>query len=236
MSLELQPYSKAAKTRGCATTYRGGSGNAYSTCPNTCPLKPQEWEGSDEIDLPYMTALSEAVPKGGWSWTYSHFSPDLWAFLLGVGKTVINASASSRNQAAQYIKRGIPTVLDVPPDAPKNFVHKGVKFFTCPAVLSQKITCNNCGGLKGPLCARLDRNYVVTFPWHGTVGAVRKMVKKGKGICYGTGFFVHMKWVKLAEKKQAAVSDGEKLREWVKLLPYHTRLRHHVVGDGGKES
>ena len=233
--LGLHPFSKGAKTYGCATTYRGGEGNPYATCPNTCPLKPDDWKGSDEFDLPYFTALSKAVPKGGWSWTYSHFVPDLWKHLLGVGKTVINASASSRDQAAQYVKQGIPTVLDVPPDTPKNFVHNGVQFAACPATLSKTMTCNNCGGLKGPLCARLERNYVVTFPWHGTVGAVRKMVSKGKGVCYGTGYHVNRNWTHLANKAKDHISDGEKLLAWVKLLPYHTRLRHHVVGDGGMD-
>ena len=145
--LNLIPYSKGAKTEGSAVTYRSGVGNPYATCPNTCRLKPAHWKGTDEFDLEYMTALSKAVPKGGWSWTYSHFSPDLWKRLLGKGKTVINASASSKDQAAQYVKQGIPTVLDVPPDTPKNFVHDGVQFAVCPAVLSKKMTGNNCGGL-----------------------------------------------------------------------------------------
>jgi hypothetical protein len=125
--------------------------------------------------------------------------------------------------------------LDVPPDTPKNFVHDGVQFAACPATLSKTMTCNNCGGLKGPLCARLERNYVVTFPWHGTVGSVRKMVSKGTGICFGTGYHVNRNWRNLAEKAKDYISDGEKLLAWVKLLPYHTRLRHHVVGDGGMD-
>mgnify|MGYP003639654040 FL=1 len=234
--LNLQPVSQGTKTKGCATTYRSGEGNAYATCPNTCPLKPDDWKGSDDFDLDYMTALSKAVPKGGWSWTYSHFMPMLWKHLLGKGKTVINASASSKDQAAQYMKQGIPTVLDVPPDTPKNFVHEGVQFNVCPAVLSKKMTCNNCGGLKGPLCARLERNYVITFPWHGTVGALRKMVSKGKGICYGNGYRVKHTWNKFADKPKQHLSDGEKLLAEVKLLPYYTRLRHHIVGDGGAEA
>ena len=200
--LNLQPVSQGTKTKGCATTYRSGEGNAYATCPNTCPLKPDDWKGSDDFDLDYMTALSKAVPKGGWSWTYSHFMPMLWQHLLGKGKTVINASASSKDQAAQYMKQGIPTVLDVPPDTPKNFVHEGVQFNVCPAVLSKKMTCNNCGGL----------------------------------ICYGNGYRVKHTWNKFADKPKQHLSDGEKLLAEVKLLPYYTRLRHHIVGDGGAEA
>jgi|TARA_R100000093_G_C1942061_1_gene72550 hypothetical protein len=234
--IDLQPYSQGAKTKGCATTYRSGENNPYATCPEDCPLKPEDWKGADEFDRPYMTALSKAVPKGGWAWTYSHFMPMLWKHLLGKGKTVINASASSRDQAAQYFKEGIPTVLDVPPDTPKNFVHNDVQFAVCPATLSKKMTCLNCGGPKGPLCARLDRKYVITFPWHGTVGALKKMVSKGKGICYGNSYHVNRTWNKFAKKSKHHLSDGEKLLAEVKLLPYHTRLRHHVVGDGGMDS
>ena len=231
--LTLLPFSKGAKTLGCAATYRAGSGNAYGTCPNSCPLKPDHWEGAEEFDSDYMEALSRAVPKGGWSWTYSHFPVHLFKHLLGVGKTVINASATSFDQAAEYAKQGLPAVLDVPPDTPKNLVHNGVKFAACPATLSKTMTCNNCGGLKGPLCARLDRDYVIMFPWHGTVGRLKKMVAKGKGTCFGEGYHVNRNWERLAGKAREVVSDGEQLLAWVKTLPFHTRLRHHVVVDGG---
>ena len=232
--LDLHEFSRAAKTKGCATTYRGSKGNPYGTCPNSCPLKPEHWQGSDTFDSEYMEALSTAVPKGGWSWTYSHFKPRLWKHLLGKNKTVINASATTKKLAVKYFKAGIPTVIDVLPDEKKNFIFQEVNFVTCPAVLSDKITCNNCGGLKGPLCARLNRAYIIMFPWHGAKASVKKMITDQKGICYGAGFHVNLNWNRLAKKAQS-ISDGKKLKAWVKTLPIYTRLRHHVVGDGGGE-
>ena len=44
-----------------------------------------------------------------------------------------------------------------------------VTFIQCPATMEgSKIGCNNCGGSRGALCTRKDRDYVVTFPAHGS--------------------------------------------------------------------
>ena len=46
-------------------------------------------------------------------------------------------------------------------------------------------------------------------------------------------WYVEFSGAKFAKKSKHHLSDGDKLLAEVKLLPYHTRLRHHVVGDGG---
>ena len=44
-------FSSAKKTGGCAVTYRSGRGDLYSTCPNTCALKPAGNSGAESVDL-----------------------------------------------------------------------------------------------------------------------------------------------------------------------------------------
>ena len=58
-------FSSAKKTGGCAVTYRSGRGDLYSTCPNTCALKPAGNSGAESVDLDYLDALVDAVPDGG---------------------------------------------------------------------------------------------------------------------------------------------------------------------------
>ena len=228
-------YSEGAKLGRAHGTYRAGKDNPYATCPNDCPLKPEDWQGTDEFDIDYMSDLSKAVPRRGWAWTYSHFAVKLWRHLNGAGRTVINASCKSIQEAIDNTLSGVPSVLDVPPDTPKVFKEGGVRFITCPAAIRKDITCNNCGGINGPLCARLERNYVITFPWHGTKGTVNKMLAAQKGICYGVGYFVNKHWRWLSNQDQDNITDGQKLLAWTKTLAPGSRLRHHVVGDGGKE-
>ena len=63
-------FSSAKKTGGCAVTYRSGRGDLYSTCPNTCALKPAGNTGAESVALDYLDALVDAVPKKGAAFTY----------------------------------------------------------------------------------------------------------------------------------------------------------------------
>ena len=72
------PVSRAAKTAGLATTYRVGVGNPYGTCPTTCPLMPEKFKGTGEVDQDYLESELTAVPKKGVSFTYTHFPVDKW--------------------------------------------------------------------------------------------------------------------------------------------------------------
>ena len=204
-------------------------GNMYSTCPNTCVLKPEGVAGSDSVDEVYFTALLDAVPKGGCSWTYTHFEPSE-SFRPKPGKTVVNVSADNQDQAVAYAKLGFPTVVALPSNRQSRVESfDGVRFVRCPAEYNDKVTCNNCGG-KTPLCARPDRDYVVKFTAHGQ--SAKLVGEEKSGGCYGSGGPVAIHWrktSKIVEEK----SDAEVLTEFVHRLPYGTKIRHHVVGDIG---
>ena len=224
--------SSNRKLGGCAATYRSGSRNVFGTCPNSCRLKPASGNGTSTVDPEYLNALIDAVPRGGVSWTYSHFGPDSIP-LPSPKKTVINLSSDSVEQALVYVRQGYPTVVAVPADESSRVDrYEEVRFVRCPAEYNSKVDCNNCGsGL--PLCARADRNYVIKFTAHGTQS---KLVgdESREGGCYGSSGPVAIHWHKTRSQTQP-LSDVEVLREWIRSLPYGTKVRHHVVGDVGSE-
>lgn len=228
--LKLVDQSRNSKTGPCAVTYRSGSSNVYSTCPNSCPLKPVGNCGTDHVDQEYMEALLNAVPRGGVSWTYSHFHcSQLPLPTPGKSQTVINASTDSPDAALEAVRAGYPTVIAVPEDQDaKVDVIEGVKFVRCPAEY-QNLTCRDCGRGK-PLCARADRDYVIKFTAHGA--QKKKVGSEQAGGCYGNGGMVRIQWAS-AMKAVQEKSDVELLKEWVRKLPYGTFVRHHVVGDVG---
>ena len=230
--LNLIPKSRGSKTLGIAVTYHYESGAKFATCPPTCPLMPPAVATAAAFDFDYAESVSVAVPPDGYAFTFSHFDPGHWADLYRPGRTVINASAAGVREAARLHKNGIPTVMDIAPAAPKRFSYGGVDFRACPATLSPNINCGNCGGSRGPLCAQADRDYVVTFPWHGPPHVLKAAVATGAPRCYGADGRVGMQW-------QAMASGPIKYREsdlepWAAQLRPGSRLRHHVVGDLGE--
>jgi hypothetical protein len=238
--LKTISISSNRKLGGCAATYRSGSTNVYGTCPDSCPLKPVHGEGSRRIDVEYLKAVQDAVPQGGVSWTYTHFTDDgsLSHFLTHrPNTTVINVSADSIEQAADIYLEGFPTVVAVPADqdAKVDVLETGsgdrVRFVRCPAEYNEKVTCRNCGS-GSPLCARRNRNYVIKFTAHGT--QAKKVGAEEKGGCYGSSGPVAIQWKNTMKASLTTNrSDAEILTDWVQTLPYGTFLRHHVVGDLG---
>lgn len=228
--LKLVNLSRNSKVGACAVTYRSGNNNVYSTCPNTCPLKPAGNCGSNQVDPEYVKALLEAVPRGGVSWTYSHFHySSIPLPMRGKSQTVINVSTDSPEAALESVRAGYPTVVAVPEDRDAKLeIIDGVKFVRCPAE-HQNLTCRDCGRGR-PLCARADRDYVIKFTAHG---AQKKKVGSAEaGGCYGNGGMVRIQW-NAAMKAEQEKSDTQLLKEWVRSLPYGTFVRHHVVGDVG---
>jgi hypothetical protein len=63
--IKLINNSTNRKTGAIATTYRAGGRDVFSTCPNTCALKPIDKHGSNKIDQVYLKALKSAVVRGG---------------------------------------------------------------------------------------------------------------------------------------------------------------------------
>jgi|TARA_R100001480_G_scaffold151086_1_gene152208 hypothetical protein len=229
MSLKLINQSSNRKTGAIATTYRAGC-SMYKTCPASCSLNPDGDNSATEIDQDYLTALRKAVPKKGVAWTYSHFDFNKIP-QNEENKTVINYSADTVVQALNSFNSGRETTYT----APHTMTDKvddiqGVRFIKCPAEENKNLQCQNCGNGR-PLCARIDRDYVIKFVAHGC--QKKKVGQEEKGGCYaGTGY-TFFSWKATAKQKQE-MTDAVKLSEWVKTLPYGTMLRHHVAGDIGK--
>ena len=229
MSLKLINQSTNRKTGGIATTYRAGE-NIYSTCPATCSLNPDGDNSATEIDQEYLSALRNAVAKKGQAWTYSHFDHDKIP-PNEENKTVINYSADTVIQALNSFNDGHETTYTAPASMnDKVDTIQGVKFVKCPAEDNKKVTCQNCGSGR-PLCARLNRDYIIKFVAHGS--QKKKVCTDQKGGCYAGQGFTRFAWGNAAKQKQE-VTDAVKLSEWVKTLPYGSMLRHHVAGDIGK--
>jgi len=230
MTLKLINQSTNRKTGGIATTYRAGE-NIYATCPATCSLNPDgDNVSAKEIDQEYLSALRNAVPKGGQAWTYSHFNykdiPD-----NEKKKTVINNSADTVIQALNSFNSGRETTYTAPAsmnDKVDNI--QGVKFVKCPAIDNKKVTCQNCGSGR-PLCARLNRDYIIKFVAHGS--QKKKVGTDQKGGCYAGQGFTRFAWGNTAKQVQE-VTDAVKILKWSKSRPYGTMIRHHVAGDIGK--
>ena len=230
--LNLIPKSRGTKTLGIGITYHYESGAKFATCPSSCSLMPDSVKFAAAFDSDYAESVSVSVPPDGYSFTYSHFEPDLYVDLYRPGRTLINSSAGSVRQAARYHKNGIPTVMDIRPDAPPRFSFAGVDFRACPATLAKHINCGNCGGSRGPICAQADRNWVVTFPWHGPPHVLAKAIESGAPRCYGADGRVGMQWGAMASGP-AKHSESD-LAPWTATLRPGSRLRHHVVGDLGR--
>lgn len=84
----------------------------------------------------------------------------------------INLSANNLVNADELSETGVgPVSVTLPKDAPLKGVKTpgGRRVVTCPAVMTNEaITCSKCGGTKGPLCLRTDRDFIVGFPAHGS--------------------------------------------------------------------
>lgn len=221
--------SSNKKTGPIAVTYRSGEADMFGTCPKTCGLLPCGKSGASEMDSEYLRAVLEAVPRNGTAWTYSHFPADQLPY-PEAGKTVINASCDTMDEAVEAYSMGRPAVVAAPvgTEWAGGVEYKGVRFVRCPAELSDTFTCMDCGNGR-PLCARPERDYVVVFVAHGTSKA---KVGTGSGGCYGSSGPVAIQWK--ATKDKGAPNDAEAVRAFARSLPPGSMLRHHVVGDMGR--
>jgi hypothetical protein len=228
--LKTVAVSANKKTGPIAVTYRSGEHETYGTCPKTCGLHPKSETGTTQIDQEYLSAISDAVPRGGKAWTYSHFHAKNLP-KPKKGKTVINASCDSVTEALEAHLLGIPAVMAAPKDTADRWPETilDTRFLRCPAELADNFTCQQCGN-GDPLCARGDRDYVIVFVAHGT-GA--KRVGTGEGGCYAASGPTAIQWH--GTKKTGAANDAEALRAFARSLPPGSFLRHHVAGDVGRE-
>lgn len=228
--LKTVPVTRNRKTGPIATTYRSGMHETYGTCPRSCSLHPKSETGSIQVDAEYMAAVSDAVPRNGQAWTYSHFPAEALP-LPKPGKTVFNASCDTVAEAVRTVELGRPAVYAAPVSEADSFprtVH-GVRFVRCPADMSETFTCAQCGGGR-PLCAQGDRDYVVVFIAHGPG---KKRVGTGQGGCYAAGGPTAIAWH--GTRKSGQANDAEAVRAFARSLPPGSLLRHHVAGDIGRE-
>ena len=129
------------------------------------------WHVAGVIRSDLLQKLAAATRHLKAAWTYTHHirnKANLSAIKMAnnMGFTV-NLSTEIKSEAAAFAKKEFPVVCVVPEDAPAKFEVDGVQFRQCPATFNGSPTqCKTCGG-GIPLCARADRNFVVTFPVHG---------------------------------------------------------------------
>jgi hypothetical protein len=230
MPLKTVRESSNSKTGPIAVTYRAGCASTYGTCPSGCGLHPSADQGAQEIDQEYMAALLDAVPAGGQAWTYSHFAPELLP-KPAPGKTVINVSADTPDQAVHAWGLGLPVTVTAPVGAnlARPVVYKGVRFVQCPEQSGHVSSCQTCGNGR-PLCARSERDYIIVFAAHGT--GARRVGTDQAGGCYAASGHVAIQWHKT--RTAGPTNDAQQLREFAASLPAGSLLRHHVAGDVGR--
>jgi hypothetical protein len=240
--LKTVEMSRAKKTAGIAVTYRAGKGDMFGTCPASCNLN-DSGDGAENVDNEYLDALLNAKPKKGFSFTYSHFHFNLWIDKArAIAKTVINYSADSLADAINSFVLNVPTVTVVPESKwnGSKYFHvqrsdipaSTVQVIRCPAEY-RNISCNDCGNGE-PLCARMDRNYIIGFTAHGP-NKRKAASKTEQGGCYAAQGNCRIWWTDTAASEQPDETDGKKLLRFVKSLPVRAIVRHHVAGDIGAD-
>ena len=249
--LKVVKKSQALKTTDCAVTYRSGDDDVFGTCPKHCALNPNSTMSTNRIDWDYLDAVLDAKVQGGRSWTYSHFKFEdislkqnrnfhfnyLYRIRDSKQHTTVNRSTDNVNDAVAVHNKGYPTTVTLSDkNVRKHFVHKEIKFVRCPSEYNKKVGCINCD-----LCARKDRNFVIVFHAHGSKKDL--VGNEEQGGCYGTFGRVRLQWEhtrkNVSQLQQKIVSQSQQdintLNNFVQELPYGTVLRHHIVGDIGKE-
>ena len=174
------------------------------------------------------------MPSKGVSFTYSHFDWKLWADKLAPGKTVINFSTESPLTAAAATLENVPSVVVLREDywqgSKTQSAPFGVRIVRCPAEYRAGFSCRDCGNGE-PLCARLDRDYIIGFTAHGP-SKKKAADPTQRGGCYADAGNCRIWWDDTANGEQCE-TDAEKVRRFAKSLPPRSIVRHHVAGDIG---
>ena len=135
----------------------------------------QLWRHNVAGDLPGegetvdAAALGEIVKanRGRKGFTYTHkHSPDAiqWAGHATQWGFTVNLSADDAGHADELSAHGLPVVVVVPMDTPKNSTTpQGRPILICPAQTTEYMTCALCA-----LCQRADRRQIIGFRAHGT--------------------------------------------------------------------
>lgn len=134
----------------------------------------QLWRFSVAGDLPgqgeHVDAyeLGEIVKanfgKRGFTYTHKKSAAAIkWARHATNWGFTVNLSADDAGEADRLHKHGLPLVLIVPMDTPKNTTTPdGHPVVVCPAQTTSHVTCETCG-----LCQNKDRRSIIGFRAHG---------------------------------------------------------------------
>jgi hypothetical protein len=113
---------------------------------------------------------------GRWGWCYTH-KPWTEANLRCIQQAntlgfCVNLSAEGWKRADAAAELGVAPVFTVLPHTlvdpgwKRSYTTAGRLIVRCPAERG-KHTCMTCGGGFGPLCARIDRDFIVGVSTHG---------------------------------------------------------------------
>lgn len=155
-------------------------------CNRLLQLAPPRWRYGDVGDLPGKNG--KISPRGlrqlvranngrdGWCYTHKPLTKEnrnliRWAISQGF---TINISSEGWRRADLLSVAGVGPVFTVLPhnqidhNWKRSSTPEGRTILRCPAERSEHITCATCGGSKGPLCARADRDFIIGVSTHGT--------------------------------------------------------------------
>ena len=140
----------------------------------------------NEINYDQVVQLVGAL-EGLEAWGYTHKpvvgnrrNADAVKYCNDHGVTM-NLSANDLKHADELSELGIgPVTVTLPKGCLKDIrTPQGRRVVLCPAVTGN-ITCQACGGKKGALCYRIDRNYIIGFPAHGSGEKKVSAISKGE--------------------------------------------------------
>lgn len=130
----------------------------------------------EHININMLKNLVQAN-KGKRGFAYTHKNPlvrenNMAILYANDNGFTVNLSSNNAAQADEYLKLNIaPVVTVIQSDMPKEWRNcrtpEGNLVVRCLAEYNNNVTCHNCGGEKGALCSRTDRNFVVGFTAHG---------------------------------------------------------------------
>jgi hypothetical protein len=139
----------------------------------------QLWRYSVAGDLPgageqvdaYELGQIVAANKGRRGFTYTHKKSAAaikWARHAIAWGFTVNLSADDAGEADRLHCHGLPIVVTVPMDTPRqSFTPAGHPIIVCPAQTTEHTTCETCG-----LCQNASRRSIVGFRAHGSKARV----------------------------------------------------------------
>lgn len=82
----------------------------------------------------------------------------------------INLSANSLSHADELSNAGVGPVTTIVPKGTKRGCRtpEGRRVVLCPATVKDNVTCSICGGRQGSMCSRINRDFIIAFPAHGS--------------------------------------------------------------------